>query len=99
MYEHGIKVRFGFSGGLHAPVNVVVEKKGNGKFAVLCCAIFCTPRFYKSLKFFVTSITSLDPETTDILHTIRHVHRGSVWPTRETKPRFFCAWLWNSLIK
>ena len=88
MYEHGIKVKFGFSGGLHAPVNVVVGKKRKWEFAVLYCAIFCTPRFYKSLKFFVTSITSLDPETTDILHTIRHVYRGSMWPTRETKPCF-----------
>ena len=45
-----------------------VEKKpaGNGTFAVLYCAIFRTPRFRKSLKFFGTSIASLDPETVQL---------------------------------
>ena len=36
----------------------------------------------------------LDPETVELLafdlHTVRHVYR-SVWPARETKPRFGAA--------
>ena len=38
----------------------------NGTFAALYCAIFHTPSFRKSLKFFGTSIASLDPETVDL---------------------------------
>ena len=64
----------------------------NGAFAVLYCAIFRTPNFGKSLKFFGTSDASLDTETVQltILHTIRHVYR-SVWSAREAKPRFGAA--------
>ena len=44
-----------------------VEKSaGNGileTFAALYCTIFRKPNFRKSLKFFGTSIASLDPET------------------------------------
>ena len=44
-----------------------VEKNaGNGTFAALYCAIFRTPSFRKSLKFFGTSIASLDPETVQL---------------------------------
>ena len=70
-----------------------VEKHaGNGTFVALYYAMFCTPSFRKSLKFFGTSIISLDPDsrnspTTGILHSIRHVYR-SVWPAGEAKPRF-----------
>ena len=39
---------------------------GNGTFAALYYAMFCTPSFRKSLKFFGTSITSLDPETVEL---------------------------------
>ena len=38
----------------------------NSMFAVLHCAIFCTPSLRKSLTFFETSITSLDPETVQL---------------------------------
>ena len=37
----------------------------NGTFAALYCAIFCTPSFRKSFKFFGTPIVSLDPETVE----------------------------------
>ena len=70
--EHGTKARLSFSGGPHAPVNMADSMEevnvggknaGNGTFAALYCAIFRTPSFRKSLKFFGTSIASLDPET------------------------------------
>ena len=38
----------------------------NGTFAPLSCAIFRTRSFRKSLNFFGTSITSLDPETVQL---------------------------------
>ena len=56
-YERGTKARLGLSGGPHAPVNmagimedvnVSGKNAGNGKFAVLYCAIFRTPSFCKS---------------------------------------------------
>ena len=48
-------------------VNVGGEKKtGNGTFAALYCAIYRTPSFRKSVKFFGTSIASLDPETVQL---------------------------------
>ena len=74
-YECGTKARLSFSGGPHTPANMAypwkkwmkVEKnRGNGILqtsAQLYCAIFQTPHFHKSLKFFRTSIASLDPET------------------------------------
>ena len=74
-YERGTKARLTFSGGSHAPANMVDSKEevnvgqrnaGNGTFAVLHCAIFRTPSFRKSLKFFWTSIASLDPETVQL---------------------------------
>ena len=34
---------------------------------MLYCAIFCKPSFWKFLKFFGTSIASLDPGTVDLL--------------------------------
>ena len=65
---------------------------GNGTFTVLYCAIFRTPSFRKSSKFFGTSIASRsrNSPTTGILHTIRHVYR-SVWPARGAKPHFGAA--------
>ena len=39
---------------------------GNGTFVVLYCAIFHKLNFHKSLKFFGTSIASLDPETVEL---------------------------------
>ena len=65
-----------FSGGPHAPANmadsmeevdVSGKKAGNGTFAALYWAKFPMPRFLKSLKFFRTSIASLDPETVQLL--------------------------------
>ena len=44
----------------------VGKKAGNGTFAALCCVIFHTPSFCQSLKFFGTSIISLDPETVQL---------------------------------
>ena len=95
-YERGTKARLGLSGGPHAPVNMagimedvnVSEKNaGNGKFAVLYCAIFRTPSFCKSSPRLFRSRNS---PTTGILHTIRHVYRN-VWLAREVKPRFGAA--------
>ena len=43
------------------------KNAGNRTFAALYFAIFRTPRFRNSLKFFGTSIASLDPETVQIL--------------------------------
>ena len=71
-YERGIKARLCFSGGPQAPVNMVdsmEEVNVGGKkltFAALYCAIFRSPSFRKSLKFFGTSIASLDPETVQL---------------------------------
>ena len=42
------------------------EMSPNTSFAPLYCAIFRTPYFRKSLKFFGTSIASLDPETVQL---------------------------------
>ena len=42
------------------------KKAGNSVFAALYCARFRTPSFHKSLKFFETSIASLDPETVEL---------------------------------
>ena len=74
--ERGTKARLSFSGGPHAPVNMVDHMEeanvggkinaGNGTFAALYCTMFRTPSFRKSLKFFGTSITSLDPETVQL---------------------------------
>ena len=50
-------------------MSVEKENVGNGilwTFAALCCAVFRTPSFRKSLKFFGTSIASLDPETVQL---------------------------------
>ena len=71
-YERGIKARLSFSGGPQAPVNMadsMEEVNVGGKkltFAALYCAIFRSPSFRKSLKFFGTSIASLDPETVQL---------------------------------
>ena len=56
-YERGTKARLTFSGGPHAPVNMAdsMEEVNAGGYI--------TPIFRKSLKFFGTSIASLDPET------------------------------------
>ena len=75
----------------HAPVNMADSMKevnvvgnknlaGYVTFAALYCAIFRTSSFRKSLKFFGTSIPSLDPETVElpalsIIWRIRHVYR------------------------
>ena len=75
MYECGTKARLTFSGRPHTPANMAdsmeeVNEGGNGileMFALLHCAIFHTPHFCKFLKFFGTSITSLDPETVKLL--------------------------------
>ena len=51
-------------------VNEGGENAGNGileTFASLYCAIFRKPGSCKSLKFLVTSITFLDPETVELL--------------------------------
>ena len=68
------------------------KKTGNGtleKFAALYCAILCAPFFSTFLKFFGTSITSLDPETVQLpaFYILSTMVTG-VWPTREAKPRF-----------
>ena len=76
--ERGTKARLSFSGGPHAPVNMAdsMEEENEGRenavngiletFAPLYCAIFRTPSFRKCLKFFRTSIASLDPETAEL---------------------------------
>ena len=56
-------------------VNVGGKNAGNGTFAALYCAIFRTPSFGKSLKFFGTSSASLNPETVQLPAFSR-----SVWP-------------------
>ena len=71
-FKDSAKVRFSFSGGPHAPVNMVdsmeegnisgKKKCGNGILAELY--IFCMPS--KSLRFFGTSIASLVPETGEL---------------------------------
>ena len=75
-----------------------------GSFATLYSAIFYAPSFHKSLKFFRTSIASLDPETVQLpaLHTIHHVYRSVVhqrsWASPWCCTWMFCTWLWNLLI-
>ena len=73
--ECDTKARLSFSGGPHAPVNrtdnmeevnVGGKSAGNGTSAALYCAISRTPSVCKSLKFFGTSIASLDPETVQL---------------------------------
>ena len=74
-YECGTKARLSLSGGPHTPVIMADGMEANvggenyGKWQV-CCAvlryIFRTSSFRKSLKFFGTSIASLDPETVDL---------------------------------
>ena len=96
-YERGTKARLSFSGGPHAPVNMVesmeeVNVGGKKLFAVLYCAIFLTPSFRKSLKFFRTSITSLDPEPVELqAFSILSAMFIGAWTTREDKPRFGVA--------
>ena len=76
-FERGTKARLNFSGGPHTPVNMADSMEGlniggkkntrNGKLAALyCCAIFRTPSFRRSSKFFRTSVASLDPETVQL---------------------------------
>ena len=58
--------------------------EGNGTFAVLYCTIFRMPSFHKSLKFFGTSSTPLDPERIQLLACLSHVYGyRSMWPARE----------------
>ena len=70
--ERGAKARLSFSGGSvnmadsMEKVNVGGKNAGNGTFAALYSAIFRTPSFCKSLKFFGTSIASLGPETVQL---------------------------------
>ena len=48
-------------------VNACEKNAGNGMFATLYAALyFCAPSFKKSLKFFRTSIASLNPETVEL---------------------------------
>ena len=47
-------------------VNAGGKNTGNGTFAVLYSAIFRTPSYRKSLKFFGTDIASLYPETVQL---------------------------------
>ena len=61
-----------------------MEKWKKRTFAALYCAIFRTPSFRKSLKFFGTCIASLGPETVQI-------PAFSMWSAREAKPRFGAA--------
>ena len=63
--------------GHNAPVNMVdsmeevnVSGKTHRKWH-FCWLIFCAPIFHKSLKFFGTSITSLDPETVELPAAMR----------------------------
>ena len=73
-FERGAKARLSFSGRPHTStnmadsmeVNVGTKNTGNGMFSVLHCAIFHMLSFHKSLKFFGTSIASLDPETVQL---------------------------------
>ena len=61
-----------------------VEKNaGNGTFAALYCAIFRTPSFRKSLKFFGTSIASLDPETVQLPAFYNATFTGACGPPEE----------------
>ena len=55
---------------------------GNGTFAALYNAIFRTPSFHKSLKFFGTSIASLDPETVQLpaFSTLSAMFTGACGP-------------------
>ena len=71
----------------------VAKNTGNGileTFASLYCAIFRKPGSCKSLKFLVTSITFLDPETVELLafYVLSTMFKAGVWPAREAKPRF-----------
>ena len=47
-------------------VNVGGRKQGMARFLSCYCITFGTPSFRKSLKFFGTSIVSLDPETVQL---------------------------------
>ena len=62
-YKHGTKARLGCG---KSACRWEKHYAGNGTFAALYCAIFLTPSFRKSLKFFGTSIASLDPETVQL---------------------------------
>ena len=96
-YKHGTKARLSFSGGPHAPVNMAesmeeVNVGGKKPFAVLYCAIFRSLSFRKSLKFFRTSIASLDPETVQLpTFSILSAMFIGAWTAREDKPRFGVA--------
>ena len=81
-YEHGTKARLNFSGEPHAPVNMAdsrekVNEDGskwhsrNVCSAVLRYISYAT--FRKSLKFFGTSIVSLDPKAVELPAFIRHL--------------------------
>ena len=63
-YERDTKARLSFYGRSECRWG---KNARNTMFAVLYCAIFRTPRFCKPLKFFRTSIASLDPETVQLL--------------------------------
>ena len=90
MYECVTKARLSFCGGPQAPANMadrveevnVSMKNVGGTFA--SCAIFLTPSFQKSLKFFGTSIASLDPETVQL--TAFSIHVLSAMFTRACGP-------------
>ena len=89
-----------FSGGPHTPVNMVdnMEEVNVGGIKrrkwhicwAVNCVIYRVPSFCKSLKFFWTSIASLDQETVQLtaFSILTAMFTGSVWPAREAKPRF-----------
>ena len=89
-YERGTRARLSFSGEPHAAVNMVhtcsmeegnVGGKKHRKWHIWC-AKFHLPRFHKFLKFFRTSIASLDPETVQLpaFYTLFAVFTGACGP-------------------
>ena len=108
-YESGIKARLSFSGGSHAPVNMAdsmevnvggKNPEGNGTLAALYCAIFRTPSFRKSFKFFGTAIAILDPETVQspACSILSAMFTGACGPP-EAKPRFRAANVLLMIVK
>ena len=80
-FERYTKARLSFSGGPHAPVNMAdsMENAGSWKLGVRNTAQYSAANVpFPALFFFSTG--------THFFHILRHVY-GSVWPTREAKPR------------
>ena len=97
MFKHGTRVRLGFSGEPHAPVNMADSMENAGSWTVSGSRGDGSPEELQGfVKLGVWNIAQYSTAnvpfpafvSTDIhFHTICHVYR-SVWPTREAKPRF-----------